>query len=236
MKPIIAVTPSYSYDNNCISINYDYLKAVESSGGLPIILSYTNHNDFIQLLHLIDGILFSGGGDIDPLLFGEEAIKESGEICPLRDTFEIELCKAALKQNMPLLGICRGIQILCAASGGSIYQDISQQGSRNKHMQQAPRFYPTHTIKINQSTKLHSILQCDTLTINSFHHQSIKKAGKEFQISAVSPDGVIEAIEHIKNDYAIGVQWHPESMVTQNRKQKLLMDSFIFASKNKRKD
>lgn len=236
MKPIIGITPSYSYDNNCISINYDYLKMIELSGGFPIILSYTNYNEYLSFFHLVDGIIFSGGGDIDPLLFGEEAIKENGQICPLRDTFEIELCKIALKQNVPLLGICRGIQILCAASEGSIYQDLSQQGSCNKHMQQAPRFYPTHTIKINPSTKLHSILQCDTLNVNSFHHQSVKKPGKTFQISAVTPDGIIESIEHIKNDYAIGVQWHPESMTAQNKKQKLLIDSFIDASKNKRKE
>lgn len=172
------------------------------------------------LPHYLDGIVLSGGGDVDPLLFGEEPLFENGEISPLRDGHELSLCKAVLDARMPILGVCRGMQIMALASGGSIYQDIqSQTDSRLKHNQQAPRFHPTHTVEVVENTLLHKLTNQKRLAVNSFHHQAIATTGKNFCACAKSADGLIEAMEQPKHPFCLGLQWHPEAMATTEQKR-----------------
>lgn len=224
MKPIIGITPSYSYEENTYQIRGTYVDAIKEAGGIPILL-YPD-DGFPDFVH---GILFSGGGDIDPLLFGEEPIKDNGEISPLRDSFELPLCWEGLKRNIPMLGVCRGMQVFCTVSGGGILQDIySQTQSTLKHMQNAPRFYGTHTIEVTEGTRLFSLLGKKSLPVNSFHHQAISSAGEGFRVCARSKDGLIEAIEHTKNSFILGVQWHPEAM--NEPEQKSIFHGFIKAA------
>lgn len=223
MKPVIGITPSYNEANEDYIISASYFDAVKKAGGYPVLLSLEE-----SLPDFIDGIILSGGGDIDPMLFGEEPIYENGEICPLRDQFEIWLCKKALDKGMPIFGICRGMQLLSIISGGKIYQDIrAQTNTRIKHSQNAPKYHGTHTVDIVENSTLHSIIKDTQIVVNSFHHQSLSKIEKPFIVSARSRDGLIEAIEHEEGRFILGVQWHPEKMSEQV--QKNLFNHFVRA-------
>lgn len=224
MNPIIGITPDYDPGERKYKIHEDYIRAVKTAGGYPVLLFPDEELPFPA-----DGILLSGGGDIDPLLFGEEPLQESGEISPLRDSYELALCRKALTQNIPLLGICRGMQVMNIAAGGSIYQDIQvQTASDLKHSQQAPRHYGTHSIQLQPDTMLAQLFGTLTATVNSFHHQAVARLGTGFVAGAVSRDGLVEAIEHTENSFACGVQWHPEAMHTAQ--QLLLFQAFINAA------
>lgn len=189
--------------------------------------------------HYLDGIVLSGGGDVDPLLFGEEPLFENGEISPLRDGHELPLCKAALDAKLPILGVCRGMQIMALASGGSIYQDIqSQTDSRLKHNQQAPRFHPTHTVEVVENTLLHKLTGQKRLAVNSFHHQAIAATGEQFCACATSADGLIEAMEQPSHPFCLGLQWHPEAMAAAEQKAVfagLVNASRLYAAKERKK-
>lgn len=224
MKPIIGITPNYSYDGKKFMIHEDYVAAIKNAGGYPVLI-------FPQqgLPAFVDGIVLTGGADIDPMLFGEEPLRESGEICPLRDDFELPLCDLALKANLPLLGICRGMQVMNIAAGGGIYQDIVVQTDTSlKHDQQAPRSYATHSIRTERNTLLSSLWEKEKITVNSLHHQAVSVLGKGFLVAASSPDGITEAIEHRDNAFVLGVQWHPESMTTEEQRQ--LFGAFMEAA------
>ncbi len=167
------------------------------------------------MVEIVDGILLTGGVDLDPMLFNEEPRPDLGRLDPYRDFFEFHLTEIALKKDIPILGICRGCQILNVVAGGTVIQDITTTfGKENilKHQQRAPRWYPTHSVEIKEGSKLEKIFGCNELKVNSFHHQAIKEPGPGFIASAHAKDGVIEAIEGIDYHYAVGVQWHPELM------------------------
>lgn len=224
MQPVIGITPDYDSSIRRYKIHQDYITAVSSAGGLPILLF--PHGEIPSFL---DGIIFSGGGDIDPLLFQEEPLAQSGEISPLRDQYEISLCREAMEKDIPILGICRGMQVINIALGGTIYQDISvQTGSKLKHSQQAPREYGTHSILIENDSLLSTLLGKEKITVNSFHHQAVALLGDGLRVSAKSPDGLTEAIEHTQNFFVLGVQWHPEAMGTEE--QKKLFSAFLAAA------
>ncbi len=224
MQPIIGLTPDYDHITSRYKVHQDYISAISDAGGYPIMLF--PHD---KLPPFLDGIVFTGGGDIDPLLFHEEPLFQSGEISPLRDAFEISLCKEAVEKNIPILGICRGMQVINIALGGTIYQDISvQTNSKLKHSQQAPRDYGTHSIVIEKNTQLFALWEKEKATVNSFHHQAVALLGNGLRISAKSQDGLVEAIEHTVNLFVLGVQWHPEAMGSEE--QKRLFSAFLTAA------
>lgn len=228
MKPIIGITPDYRYELQKYTISQQYVEAVKKAGGYAVAIF--DDSDFANCF---DGILLTGGGDVNPLLFGEEPIVENGTISPLRDNIEFQLCRWAMTKKIPLLGICRGMQIMALCCGGSIYQDIYTQTNTNiKHIQQAPRFQGTHTVDIAQGSILYDIAKQKSCIVNTFHHQSVKQAGEHFFVSAKSRDGLIEAIEHKTLPFAVGVQWHPEAMVYDEIQQKLFQ---TFVEKTRRK-
>lgn len=223
-KPLIGITPDYSYEKRRFKISEDYTNAVLQAGGIPILLTPCD-----TFPTFVDGILFSGGGDVDPLLFGEEPLLENGEISPLRDSWELSLCKEALVKQIPLLGICRGMQIMNIAAGGTIYQDIFvQTGTTLKHSQQAPRFYGTHSVTAIPKSLLAQLWQKEKIAVNSLHHQAVAKPGKGFFAAAYSNDHLIEAIEHETISFALGVQWHPEAM--KEKEQQIIFLKFAEAA------
>ncbi|AIF69891.1 hypothetical protein PAP_07505 [Palaeococcus pacificus DY20341] len=225
MKPVIGITTSYSWKKQAFFIKEAYVRMVREAGGIPVLLS--PFMEVEEALDLVDGILLSGGGDIHPSFYGEGATNKIRSIEPYRDEFEIALVKEAIDNKIPLLGICRGAQLINVALGGTLYQDLASEVVNSiKHDWFAkgedllPRNYPIHGIKVKLDTKLFEILKPAlsvestkeaTLMVNSYHHQAIKRLGEGLKSVAYAPDGVIEAIE-MEGQFVIGVQWHAEWM------------------------
>lgn len=212
MRPIIGVTPSFDIEKSIVSMNYDYVHSLELAGGLPVILPITEDIEVLkEYLDRLDGILFTGGPDIDPVLFDEEPLPGQGYINPRRDFVDMELMRMALAKDKPVLGICRGIQVMAAAAGGSLYQDIpSQVKGILKHVQEAPRWHATHAVSVKPGTKMACVMESATLRVNSFHHQSVKDVPQGFIVSGEAEDGIIESIESTTHRFALGTQFHPE--------------------------
>lgn len=234
LAPVIGITCCYDEANRRVWLTDYYVNAVVAAGGLPVIIPVVTPQDKIsQLINLCHGILLPGGGDIDPLLFGEHPHPASGSICPQCDGFELSLAEQALKRNMPMLGICRGAQIINVAAGGTVCQDIALKIKEHlKHIQQAPRWYPTHTITAVADSKLANIIGSEPVKVNSFHHQMVGRLGNGLKVAALAPDGVIEAIEHQKPNYfVLGVQYHPEALYERDSKARVLFTSFIQAAR-----
>lgn len=199
-------------------LSWDYIKAIERAGGLPVPLMFFQRDSARKAIKMIRGLVLSGGGDVDPFHFGEEPRPGCGEISPYRDENELGLVRLALEAQMPILGICRGAQVLNIALGGNIFQDLGMKGGELlEHYQKAPAYLPYHQLRINKGTLLGRISGGETaLRVNSFHHQAIRKLGEGLIISATTSDGVIEAVESIHSPFVLGVQWHPEAMAGKN--------------------
>lgn len=215
MKPLIGVTCSMESDRSYYMTKNDNIRAIVKAGGIPLVLPYLSQNtDIDQMAEQIDGLYATGGYDIDPTIFGEEPHQKLGTIIPERDYFEIELTKKILSMDKPILGICRGSQILNLAAGGDMYQDIYAQKNEEilQHTQKSPRDHGSHFVKVRKASLLHRLTHQEKIKVNSFHHQANRSVSEEFQISGVASDGVIEAIESKNHSFVLGVQWHPESM------------------------
>lgn len=209
---IIGITCLYEQEGQAL-LPHHYFRAVEKAGGLPVLLPPLGSEDAVpELVGFLDGLILAGGGDIDPLYFGEEATLAIGLISPERDWFEITLARRALAAGRPILGICRGMQVLNVAAGGDIHQDIGTAGARVKHFQDAPRWYPTHAVHVYPGTRLAVILGERELRVNSFHHQAVRRLAPGLRAAALAADGIVEAVEGTGRPFVLGVQFHPESM------------------------
>lgn len=227
---IIGVTPDVG-ENGKITINQDYLDSVTRAGGVPVLLPLVeDENAQAALLKRLDGLLLSGGPDVDPAIYGEEVLPCCGEINAKRDKVEISLLRKALKIGLPVLGICRGIQVMNVALGGTLYQDIATQlPGAIKHP-----CYDTPKDKIHEVTALedswvHRVSGLKRFSVNSRHHQGIKKLGKGLVATAYSSDGLIEAVDDPEERFVTGVQWHPESLSNRYKEAQALFDAFVEA-------
>ncbi len=209
-KPVIGITGNYAERENRLAETY--YKSVLKAGGVPVVIPPLADTDaIVNTLSRIDGLLLSGGGDFNPLYCGEEPSPKLHSINSERDLPELLITRLAYNRQIPMLGICRGIQTLAMALGGRVEQDIEPKAAV-KHSQDADRSEPTHTVNIADGTILHSIYGCDTIAVNSFHHQAVAETGQKFKATATSPDGFIEAIESREFKSIMGVQWHPECL------------------------
>ena len=198
------------YDNQ---VGEDYLRSIELAKALPILIPYEFDKKILkEYINLCDGFLIPGGMDVDPSSYGEIMLVNCGDTDIDYDNYQINLINMIMETGKPILGICRGHQILNVALGGSLYQDIpSELETDIIHNQTNPRYEPCHSVEIDDSSFLYSLLG-RSIEVNSKHHQSIKKVATGLEVVAVSSDGVIEAIE--ASDYPIyGVQWHPENFI-----------------------
>lgn len=229
MTPRVGIT--MSTEQGKLFVNREYCDAIIQAGGIPFLLPYTEEPAIIgEMAASCDGLLLSGGGDIDPTLFGEEPIPGLGEIVPVRDEMEILLIREFMKQNKPILGICRGCQILNIALGGDMYQDLtSQKTPLLQHSQKAPRSHASHTIEIKDGSLLKSIVGKSSTKVNSYHHQAVRVTASSLVASAWTSDGVIEAIEGKNHPFVLGVQWHPESMASSQTDAQKLFRAFVDA-------
>ncbi len=209
MTCTIGITCAWEEKNSCHKLHDEYVYAVKEAGGVPFLLPGL---DFFELIAVyynqLDGFIFSGGSDVDPAFFGEEPQQGLREITPRRDALELALAKLVLEGDKPALGICRGMQVLNIAAGGDVYQDL-QDVTKQKHIQQAPRRYPFHTVQVQQDSNLFRLVQQESFKVNSFHHQAIRQVGKGLKAVGWSKDGLVEAIES-SDARIMAVQWHPE--------------------------
>jgi len=220
--PLIGVTTSVTVDTypERAYVNAAYLDAVQQAGGVPVLLApQLGAAGRAALLARIDGVLLTGGGDVDPARFGEPRHPAVSEVSPARDALEIELTHWALANARPLLAICRGLQVLNVALGGSLYQDIPSDlppalDHSQKALQQARRDQPVHHVKVQEGSRLAGILGTLDVDVNSFHHQALKALGRGLTPVAWSPDGIVEGAEmQDSGRFVVGVQWHPEDLV-----------------------
>ncbi len=223
-KPVIGITPTPGDTHrphgsfHHYSISSTYTDAVEAAGGIPIVIPPQSGN-IDQILDLVDGIIFSGGGDINPALYGDEKMHSTTDgIDAGRDELELPLLRAAVERNMPTFCICRGIQVLNVALGGTLYQDVADEFSADlqhrQHEMNISKEEPGHTVTVQPDSLLASTYGQPEIAVNSFHHQSLKDLAPELRVNAVAPDGTIEGVEHSGKTFVLGVQWHPEMMFT----------------------
>ncbi|WDL98598.1 gamma-glutamyl-gamma-aminobutyrate hydrolase family protein [Alicyclobacillus sp. ALC3] len=198
-------------------IGEDYLRSVERAGGIPIGIPLMDDDSLFPLLSRLDGIVVTGGEDVDPKQYGETVDHRVGRLSLERDEFELRLIAAALAARKPILAICRGMQMLNVYFGGSLHKDVSDLGATTltHNFEKIPRWYTAHTVRLTQSL-LQSLYGDNEIEVNSYHHQSVKDVGRGLVVAAQAPDGVIEALVHAEFDNLLAVQWHPEMMAVRN--------------------
>lgn len=213
-KPVVGITANFGEYGSQLA--EAYYESVRMAGGVPVILPASLEvDDLDDFLQGVDAMVFSGGGDLNPLLVGEQPVRDLHSICAQRDLQELLLMRRALDRQMPVLGICRGVQVMAAALGGKVVQDIYSsslyQTTPLKHSQDLERQFPSHSVTIAPDSILSSLFGAGTLEVNSFHHQAVAEPGRGMKVTAQSPDGVVEAIESSEFKSVLGVQWHPEA-------------------------
>ncbi|MDR1160845.1 MAG: gamma-glutamyl-gamma-aminobutyrate hydrolase family protein [Tannerellaceae bacterium] len=211
--PRIGISANRKDGLSCIADTY--VQSVWEAGGAPVLIPViTDIRALTAIITGLDGLLMSGGGDINPLYLGKEPIPQLQDVDTIRDEYDLIILRIAFNHQLPIMGICRGHQLINAAFGGGLYQDIYSQNNNKllKHSQTLARELPSHSIRLSEGeTKLRAILKANEIFVNSFHHQAITEAAREFIPTAFSPDGLNEGMEH--PEYAIlSVQWHPEAM------------------------
>lgn len=233
-RPVIGVTAGFSaHSHEVFSLRDDYVRAVEKAGGLPFVLAPGPVEQVDEMLGRLDGLVLSGGADLDPGHYGEEPHETVSDVNPHRDHFELALSRAALRRDLPVLAICRGQQVLNVAMGGTLIQDIpSQVEGALDHDPKGERWAPAHDVRILPGTRLREILGRDRVAVNSFHHQSIKTPAPGLVVSACAVgDGVIEGVEMPGRRFVLGVQWHPEAFWDQPRDFQPLFAALVAASR-----
>ncbi len=223
MKPKIGITPQYNQYTGNVEISPFYAQAIEDMGGIPMILPYAlNQSVTEEYANSLDGILFAGGNDINPKLYGDNISADCGKIEFERDEFEMSLCKFAEDKNLPVLGICRGCQLICVSAGGTLDQKI------DGHFQPADKHMASHRIKVENPSLLYDILGAESMDVNSFHRQNINNQGK-LKVCAKSESGSIEGVYNMSQKFHLGIQWHPERMYRTNAHARLIFEAFITA-------
>lgn len=239
VTPLIGITTSVTVDKvpERAYVNGTYIRAVQAAGGIPVLLT-PHFTPEVQaaLWQRLDGLLLTGGGDIDPARFGEARHPTVDDVSPARDALEIGLTHRALDDAVPLFAICRGIQVLNVALGGTLVQDIpSEIPGALTHGQQAPRDEPTHPVKVmGEGTRLGRVLGALEVEVNSMHHQAIKRLGDGLTPVAWAPDGVVEGVEMPGDErFVLGVQWHPEELVGRDAAARNLFAAIVDAARRR---
>lgn len=231
-KPIIGVTPSVDEENHRCVVQPGYLESIDRAGGLPLMLPLTDREeDIARFLEICDGFLFVGGPDIEPWRYGQELLPECGARNIQRDAMEWKLMEAALAADKPVFGVCRGIQVLNAVLGGTLYQDISSQYNTDLcHAMPEPPYNRTaHPIRIVEGTPLAKLPSAEG--VNSRHHQAILKLAPGLEIMAYSSDGIVEAVRMPEKRFVWAVQWHPEAFWEEEGLNIELFRAFVEAAR-----
>lgn len=236
-KPLIGITLNHREDTY-FTIRGNYIDSIIRAGGTPVPLCYDEKKiELPEIIELLDGILFSGGEDVNPKYFGEDIDEKCGKICDDRDEFELKLYKYAVSKNIPIFGICRGIQLINVGAGGTLIQDIESYTNgkilNEKHRQQPPYENFAHESKVIENTYFSELFGKDKISTNSMHHQAVKDLAPGFKAGVISEDGFIEAIYSENHNFIAGVQWHPEFLWDMTGETEKLFDAFIDAARKK---
>lgn len=229
MKPIVGVMPLWDDDKESVWMLPGYLDGIREAGGIPVIFPLTTEEDDLKkIMDLCDGFLFTGGQDVSPELYREEPLAGLVDTCPERDQMESFVLRNAIRSDKPVFGICRGIQFINAALGGTLYQDLpSQQPSSVEHHQQPPYDVPVHEVTIIKDSPLYQLLQTEQLPVNSYHHQAVHTLAPELKTMAVSSDGLIEGVYLPGKKFLWAVQWHPEFSWETDEYSRKIFRAFI---------
>jgi putative glutamine amidotransferase len=244
LAPIIGITATLKEDADAVAerplgkfvrADLDYVDGVVGAGGVPVVLPPTGDEGAAEaVIHSLDGLLLSGGSDLDPGYYGEEAVPELGIALPERDAFEMALVGQALRRGIPVFGICRGMQVLNVALGGTLYQDLPSQWERDvlKHRQDTPKWQPTHEVRVRDGSYMAEVMGREVVKVNSYHHQGIKDLADGLLATGRSSDGVIEAVEaeDVSEQWLLGVQWHAEAMRGAGPQQESLFEAHVSAA------
>src|SRR5215813_5916954 len=238
-RPLVGLTTSVTFGSSPerAYVNAAYVRAVQAAGGVPVLLPpHLDEATRAALWTRLEALVLTGGGDLDPARFGETAHAKVYEVSAERDDLELGFTRRALDDGVPLLAICRGIQVLNVALGGTLYQDIpSEPGSSIDHSQKAPRHQPTHHVKVmGEGTRLGAVVGSTELEVNSFHHQAIKRLGAGLREVAWAEDGIIEGVEMTDaRSFVLGVQWHPEDLVDHDAAARALFTAVVNAARQR---
>ena len=229
MRPIIGVMPLWDEEKDSIWMLPGYMDGIRQAGGLPFIFPFTeDEQDLERLVNMCDGILLTGGPDVSPELYHEVPLERLVVTCPKRDVMESIVLRKAMEKDKPVLGICRGIQLINVVLGGTLYQDIpTQHPSGTTHRQPPPSDQPVHEVAVKAGSPLHRCLSVDTLPVNSCHHQAIKNLAPGLDVMAVSPDGLIEAVCMPGKRFLWAVQWHPEFSYKTDAYSRMIFSAFV---------
>lgn len=241
MEPVIGITADSTFVNNRSypephKVNFsprNISKAVSMAGGIPIILPVNEPDIARKYADIVDGLILAGGADVSPALYGEDARTTIKATYPKRDEAEVAIAEKFIDNRKPILGICRGLQLLNVIFGGTLYQDLSENLEVSvKHIQETASNHPIHVVEVKTDSYISSFLS-DKLYVNSFHHQIIRDLGKELRVSASSSDGVIEAIETVNDKRSVvAIQWHPENLYYKEKDHFALFENLILRAKN----
>jgi putative glutamine amidotransferase len=244
LPPIIGITATLKEDVDAVAerplgrfvrADLDYVEGVAGAGGVPVVLPPVGDESAAEaLIRSLDGLLLSGGSDLDPDYYGEEPVPELGVTLPERDAFEMALIGLALRRGMPVFGICRGMQVLNVALGGTLYQDLPSQWNRDllKHRQDTPKWQPTHEVRVSEGSYIAEVMGRRSAKVNSYHHQGIRDLADGLVVTGRSTDGVIEAVEaeDLSARWLLGVQWHAEAMRGAGPQQESLFEAHVSAA------
>jgi putative glutamine amidotransferase len=207
-----------------------YIGALERTGALPVVLPLALELPTLRRLYeRMDGLFMAGGGDLDPACYSQNSHPATSGVDNLRDETELTLLRWALEDGKPILGVCRGVQALNVAAGGTLVQDLSAErpgALRHQYYPEKPREYLAHPVETVRGARLSAILG-ESAIVNSFHHQAVEQVAPSLRAAAFAPDGVVEAIEHPEHPFVVGVQWHPESLIETDPAMRQLFAAFV---------
>lgn len=240
-KPIIGISGSIMYDEHGpfvnlphAYVNQDYPRSVSAAGGLPFMIPFTKDDDLVrETVSHIDALLLSGGHDIYPLFYDQEPLQGIGNVWPERDHFDFTLLEEAEKRGIPILGICRGHQVINVYHGGTLFQDLKyDKNCTVKHWQNQTPELATHTIEIEEDSILANILERTEWVTNSHHHQTVDRVGEGLRVIATTKDGTIEALQGTEYPWLVSCQFHPEMMSINNKLAQKIFNDFITVTIN----
>ena len=232
-KPIVGVMPLWDDEKDSIWMLPGYMDGISQAGAIPVIFPFSaDEAELAQLMEFCDGFLFTGGHDVSPRLYHEEPLEGLIAACEKRDQMETVVLKAAMEDNKPILGICRGIQFINAALGGTLYQDLPlQHPSEINHHGHAPYARRVHDVEVAKDSPLYARLRTETLPVNSYHHQGLKDLAKGLEVMAAAPDGIVEAVCKPDQRFLWAVQWHPEFSYRTDENSREIFRAFAEAMK-----
>ena len=229
MKSVIGVTPSFDQEHHRYQLNNDYMQAVLRAGAVPLTLPLTEDPQVLdEAFSHLDGLLLTGGADPDPSLYGEETMPVCGKTDAVRDAAEMYLIKKCVRENTPFLAVCRGFEIMIAAAGGTLYQDIETQRPDSVfHPRYEVPADEVHSVTLKEGTLLYELCGQKEIRVNSRHHQGAKNVPSILTVSGTAEDGLPEGVELAGHPFAVGIQWHPETLAANHPEAQALFDALV---------